>query len=250
MSVIVRFPDGKICVICKGADSAIMERLRVPQAVADDIAGPQSRYQYRDDIEKCMQSVEKFAKESFRTLLCAYRFIAQGDYVRWIRVWKTDVPSLLDQEKMIESAGELIEVDLGLAGATAIEDKLQLGVPESIDKLSRAGIKIWMLTGDKGETAINIGQSCGLIKEHSTIIILRDEDGSGDLEQTIRSRISTIGAASHGVLVIDGTTLARIYSHTPGVLDAFFSLTICHCNDPRSPYRHRHRRQGRSPGFP
>lgn len=52
---------------------------------------------------------------------------------------------------------ELIEKDLILIGCTAIEDKLQEGVPTCIETLARAGIKIWMLTGDKMETAINIG---------------------------------------------------------------------------------------------
>lgn len=51
---------------------------------------------------------------------------------------------------------ELIEKELILLGCTAIEDKLQEGVPNCIETLSRAGIKIWMLTGDKLETAINI----------------------------------------------------------------------------------------------
>lgn len=51
---------------------------------------------------------------------------------------------------------ELIERDLLMIGCTAIEDKLQEGVPTCIETLSRAGIKIWVLTGDKMETAINI----------------------------------------------------------------------------------------------
>lgn len=45
-----------------------------------------------------------------------------------------------------------------LLGATAIEDRLQAGVPETISTLMRADIKIWVLTGDKQETAINIGE--------------------------------------------------------------------------------------------
>lgn len=52
---------------------------------------------------------------------------------------------------------ELIEKDLNLIGCTAIEDKLQEGVPACIETLARAGIKIWVLTGDKMETAVNIG---------------------------------------------------------------------------------------------
>jgi phospholipid-translocating ATPase len=56
-----------------------------------------------------------------------------------------------------------IERNLILLGATALEDKLQDGVPETISDLHRAGIKIWMLTGDKLETAENIGYLCNLL---------------------------------------------------------------------------------------
>lgn len=45
--------------------------------------------------------------------------------------------------------GDLIERDLLLLGCTAIEDKLQAGVPEAIERLANAGIRIWVLTGDK-----------------------------------------------------------------------------------------------------
>lgn len=51
----------------------------------------------------------------------------------------------------------LIYQNLTLLGATAIEDKLQEGVPETIANLAKADIKIWILTGDRQETAINIG---------------------------------------------------------------------------------------------
>jgi P-type E1-E2 ATPase len=57
---------------------------------------------------------------------------------------------------IIIQVAELIENDLILIGSTAIEDKLQEGVPRCIETLQRAGIKIWVLTGDKIETAINI----------------------------------------------------------------------------------------------
>ncbi|KAL2926833.1 putative phospholipid-transporting ATPase 11 [Bienertia sinuspersici] len=62
-----------------------------------------------------------------------------------------------ERETLSEQVSEAIERDLILLGATAVEDKLQRGVPECIDKLAQAGIKIWVLTGDKMETAINIG---------------------------------------------------------------------------------------------
>lgn len=73
--------------------------------------------------------------------------------------------SLNDREKEIERVASLIENDFDLVGSTAIEDKLQEGVPETIRMIKQAGIKLWVLTGDKIETAVNIGYSCGLLED-------------------------------------------------------------------------------------
>ncbi len=59
-----------------------------------------------------------------------------------------------------------------LLGATAIEDKLQEGVPDAIHTLQLAGIKVWVLTGDRQETAINIGMSCRLITESMNLVLV------------------------------------------------------------------------------
>jgi P-type E1-E2 ATPase len=73
--------------------------------------------------------------------------------------------SLIDRDKEMEKVAELIEKDFTLVGSTAIEDKLQDGVPETIKLVKKAGIKLWVLTGDKIETAVNIGYSCGLLED-------------------------------------------------------------------------------------
>ncbi|MBA0823628.1 hypothetical protein Goarm_020346 [Gossypium armourianum] len=79
---------------------------------------------------------------------------------------------------------ELIEKDLILIGATAIEDKLQEGVPDCIETLSRAGIKIWVLTGDKMETAINIAYACNLLNnEMKQFIISSETDAIREVEE-------------------------------------------------------------------
>lgn len=178
-------------------------------------------------IENCIRSVNKYASESLRTLLYVYRFLDEKEYAEWRQIWDAAATSLSNREKRIERAAELIEVNFELAGATAIEDKLQEGVVKSIDKLSRANIKIWMLTGDKRETAINIGHSCGLIKAHSTIFNINDEDGLSKMGERVRSRISTLEMAAHSVVVIDGHTLATIYNEPSGSLEAiFFDLVL------------------------
>jgi phospholipid-translocating ATPase len=176
-------------------------------------------------IERCFQHINDFATEGLRTLLYAYRFITEDEYAVWKKGYMEATTSLVDRELKIEHAGELIELDLELAGATAIEDKLQLGVPQAIDKLRRANIKMWMLTGDKRETAINIGHSCRLIKDYSTVIVLDQE--LGEVEKGIASGIISIndGALAHCVVVIDGQTLAMIEENM-ALESLFYDLAI------------------------
>ena len=77
-----------------------------------------------------------------------------------------------DREKLIDKLVDGVERDLWLIGATAVEDKLQDRVPEVIADMLRASIKVWMLTGDKLETAENIARSCRLIEGDTTVLRL------------------------------------------------------------------------------
>lgn len=144
-----------------------------------------------------MEHVNEYADAGLRTLLIAYRELNEVDYRIFSEKFhqaKTCVSA--DRDALIEEATEMVERDLILLGATAVEDKLQNGVittykrqsnsssnrienckcqnqlffasssvqvPDCIDKLAQAGIKIWVLTGDKMETAINIGYESNLI---------------------------------------------------------------------------------------
>ena len=84
----------------------------------------------------------------------------------------------------MEHAQSQIEINLEIVGATAIEDKLQDEVGETISILKQAGINIWVLTGDKIETAINIGYSCQLITEKLDKIII-----SGNTFEAVQSQL-------------------------------------------------------------
>ncbi|KAF2825589.1 phospholipid-translocating P-type ATPase [Ophiobolus disseminans] len=176
-------------------------------------------------IERCLQHINEFATEGLRTLLYGYRFITENDYQSWKKGYLEATTSLVDRTRLIEEAGDLIEQDLDLCAATAIEDKLQQGVPEAIDKLRRANIKMWMLTGDKRETAINIGYSCRLIKDYSSVTVLDHETGL--VEQSIASAILAInsGTIAHSVVVIDGQTLTSVTS-SPTLSPLFYDLAI------------------------
>ncbi|KAL1645986.1 drs2 neo1 protein [Diplodia intermedia] len=176
-------------------------------------------------FERCFQHINDFSTEGLRTLLYGFRFLDEQEYQAWKKVYLDATTSLVDRQIMIERAGEMIEQDLDLAGATAIEDKLQNGVPQTIEKLRRANIKMWMLTGDKRETAINIGHSCRLIKDYSSLTILDHE--VGEVEQSIATAIVDIseGKVAHSVVVVDGQTLAMIENDRP-VYSLFFDLAV------------------------
>ncbi|KAL7914975.1 hypothetical protein GGI35DRAFT_165130 [Trichoderma velutinum] len=161
-------------------------------------------------FEKCFQHVDDFAVEGLRTLLYAYRHIDEDTYTQWKASYREAETSLVDRQERIEIAGEQIEEGFELAGATAIEDKLQEGVPETIDKLRRANIKVWMLTGDKRETAINIGHSARVCKQFSEIYIL--DSSKGKLQDALMTTLTEVarGMVPHSVVVVDGQTLAVI----------------------------------------
>ncbi|KAI1484867.1 hypothetical protein F5X96DRAFT_399605 [Biscogniauxia mediterranea] len=161
-------------------------------------------------FERCFQHVGEFASEGLRTLLFAYRYISDEEYGEWKQVYRAATTSLVDRQNRIEEAAESIERDFDLAGATAIEDKLQEGVPETIDKLRRANIKVWMLTGDKRETAIEIAHSARLVKPFSELYIL--DATADDLQEKITSTLVDVGRGliAHSVLVIDGHSLGMI----------------------------------------
>jgi phospholipid-translocating ATPase len=188
--------------------------------VDENVAGDDSAV-----IERCLQHINDFATEGLRTLLYGYRFINEGDYQTWKKGYLEATTSLVDRTRLIEEAGDMIEQNLDLCAATAIEDKLQRGVPEAIDKLRRAKIKMWMLTGDKRETAINIGSSCRLIKDYSNVTVLDHE--TGQVEHSIGAAILAIngGTVAHSVIVVDGQTLAKI-TEIESLQMLFYELAI------------------------
>lgn len=184
----------------------------------------------QDDGEvfgQCFKHLDEFATDGLRTLLFAHKFVDEMDYQAWKKLFLDATTSLVDRQERIEKVGDMIEQNLELLGASAIEDKLQDQVPETIDRLRRANIKIWMLTGDKRETAINIAHSARLCRPESDIFIL--DSARGDVETQMASIVEDIdvqlesGTRNHTVVVVDGHTLGAI-EQSPGASRLFYSL--------------------------
>ena len=178
-------------------------------------------------FERCFQHIDDFATEGLRTLMYGYRYLDEEEYDGWKKLYLDASTSLVDRQERVENTGSMIERDLELAGATAIEDKLQKGVPETVDKLRRAGIHIFMLTGDKIQTAINIGHSARLIKDYSSITILDHDSEMSVVCQNIAAATVDInrGRVAHSVVLVDGQTLGRIEAD-PTVKQLFFELAV------------------------
>ena len=117
-----------------------------------------------------MRALQEYATEGLRTLCIAYRDVSDAEYRQWSTIYDQAAQTINGRGDALDNAAELIEKDMFLLGATAIEDKLQDGVPDTIHTLQMAGIKVWVLTGDRQETAINIGMSCRLISESMNLV--------------------------------------------------------------------------------
>ncbi|XP_063771913.1 phospholipid-transporting ATPase IK isoform X2 [Pseudophryne corroboree] len=154
MSILVRDPEGKIKLYTKGADDVILKRLH-PDCATEEMT------------EK---SLEMFAQETLRTLCVAFKDVAPAVYTEWSKRHHEASVTLKNRAQCLEMVYDEMESNLMLLGATAIEDKLQDGVPETIQLLKNANMKVWMLTGDKQETAVNIGFSCQLLSDDMDIL--------------------------------------------------------------------------------
>ena len=137
MSVILRDSEGTVRILTKGADSIIAKRLRSDQT---------------EELKKAFDSLESFGTEGLRTLMLAERIIPDEEYNKWANEYKIACTSMKNRELLMEEQQDRIEVGLEIVGCTAIEDKLQDEVPETIDLLAKAKVKLWVLTGDKGKT--------------------------------------------------------------------------------------------------
>ena len=176
-------------------------------------------------FERSFQHINDFSAAGLRTLLYGYRYVEEDEYKKWKKFYLEASTSLSSRQESVEKAASMIEKDFEFGGITAIEDKLQDGVPEAIDKLQRAKIKLWMLTGDKRETAVNIGHSCHLIKDYSSITTLDHE--IGDVSQRIAAATLQMSneMVAHSVIVVDGATLSKIMA-LESLRKLFLALTI------------------------
>ncbi|XP_056411878.1 phospholipid-transporting ATPase VA isoform X3 [Hyla sarda] len=170
MSVVVRHPiTDEIVVYTKGADSVILDLIE-PSSKESSVG----KYQRRIHA-KTENYLNCYAVDGLRTLCIAKRVLSKEEYACWLKFHLQAESSLENREELLFQSAVRLETNLHLLGATGIEDRLQEGVPETITRLRKAGLQIWVLTGDKQETAVNIGYSCKLLDHDDDLITLNAE---------------------------------------------------------------------------
>ncbi|XP_039630996.1 probable phospholipid-transporting ATPase VB isoform X2 [Polypterus senegalus] len=246
MSVVVRHPLTKeVVVYTKGADSVIMDLLETPSR-----EHPEEEKKMKRTAAKTQKHLDWYAKDGLRTLCIAKKVISEDAYEQWSS-FRLEAETAIDNkdEMLLETALNL-ETNLTLLGATGIEDRLQEGVPDTIEALREAGIQIWVLTGDKQETAVNIAHSCKLLDQKDIIYTINTDSKETcesildcTLEEVLQyapARPASTGVLNMNVgftsppvancptfgLVIDGRTLSVVFQ---GELQMKFLELAKHC---------------------
>eukprot|EP01064_Diplonema_japonicum_P002902 TRINITY_DN11886_c0_g1_i1.p1 TRINITY_DN11886_c0_g1~~TRINITY_DN11886_c0_g1_i1.p1 ORF type:complete len:1304 (+),score=247.98 TRINITY_DN11886_c0_g1_i1:566-3913(+) len=234
MSMVIQDESGAIYLLCKGADSSVFKALR-PNSLTDEALAQ------GNDI------VVRYATSQYRTLCMAYRTIEKDDYEMWSQKYNGVQTELGKTVEMVDAVCGQIEHDLEMIGIAAYEDKLQDGVPDTIKFLTDSGVVVWMLTGDKLETGIEIGKTCGLVGDAEIVPVhvskeLADNPLFADdaelldtereyrrkrreslVEQKLESALDlAVQQKKKITIAIDGTTLDIIQSQKDRHLEARF----------------------------
>ena len=227
MSVVVRAPDHSVHLFVKGADTTIA-------ALIDKADAQQQRL-----LETTMQQVTDFALTGSRTLVMAGRVLSEDEWLAWFEQYHAAETALEDRENEIERAFRSIEQSLQLLGASAVDDQLQELVPQTIDFLLAASIKVVVLTGDKLETAVTIAKHAHLISPEGRLLYVAGVEQAevssslgqakaamdAELEQS-RSAHSMVPLPADGrvrfALAIDGVSLELALLHCQSLFIAIF----------------------------
>uniref|UniRef100_A0A452I7P9 Phospholipid-transporting ATPase n=1 Tax=Gopherus agassizii TaxID=38772 RepID=A0A452I7P9_9SAUR len=145
---------GKFLLFCKGADSSIFPRVQ------------------QDEIQQTKVHVERNAMDGYRTLCVAFKELTQEDYKKINDQLSEAKMALQDREEKMARIFDDIEADMHLIGATAVEDRLQEHAAETIEALQTAGMKVWVLTGDKMETAKSTCYASRLFQTNTELLEL------------------------------------------------------------------------------
>ncbi|EFC36194.1 predicted protein [Naegleria gruberi] len=197
MSVIVRdVHTDKVILYCKGADDMMLSLMK------NDFCSS-------DLNQTSKNQINEFSKTGLRTLLVGFKYIEPQEYK--IFEDKLRVVSTLSEgrEAELSKLYSNIESNLTYLGITAIEDELQEQVPQTIKKLRQAGINMWMLTGDKQETAQQIALSCQLIDGLNSLHEISGQS-TANLNECLVNILKLVKIQDNYSVIVNGFTLSLI----------------------------------------
>uniref|UniRef100_A0A8C1T7H4 Phospholipid-transporting ATPase n=1 Tax=Cyprinus carpio TaxID=7962 RepID=A0A8C1T7H4_CYPCA len=154
MSVIVQTKSGETLLFCKGADSSIFPRVKP------------------EEVDRIRMHVERNATEGYRTLCVAFKQLSAEEYAVADTGLREARLALQDREEKLIAVYNQVETGMSLIGATAVEDRLQEEAAETMEALQGAGMKVWVLTGDKMETAKSTCYACRLFQRGTELLEL------------------------------------------------------------------------------
>ena len=170
MSIILRDRETQRCILyCKGADNAIF---------------PKSLDRNNSFYDNCLKS---FSENGWRTLVLAFKYLKDEEYEEYKRMIDDATNDVLNRDERLANVYEVIENGLSIIGVTSVEDRLQENVESTLVALRMAGIKIWVLTGDKLETAINISESCKHFSKEMKQYILKNMTNPDEIRERLNS---------------------------------------------------------------
>lgn len=197
MSVIIKHSDSNSYILySKGADTAMFKKSTITNHDSFEI------------------SLKEYSQQGWRTLVFGYKILTTEQFKIYSDALSDARNDVLKREQRLNAAFDMIESNLILNGVTAVEDKLQDDVADTISSLREAGIKIWVLTGDKLETAVNISESCKHFSNTMIKFSLSDMSSSNDLKENLRNirhEIKKNSKIESFALVVDGETLGFIF---------------------------------------
>lgn len=213
MSVILGCPDKSVQVFVKGADTSMFSV--IDKSLSMNV------------MHATEAHLHAYSSRGLRTLVVGMRELSDRKFEQWHSSFEHASTALIGRAALLRKVASTVENNLSILGASGIEDKLQQGVPEAIESLRIAGMKVWVLTGDKQETAISIGYSSKLLTAKMTQVTINSnskESCRKSLEDAIVmvKKLTTVPAVTNGAeidsvagvtpvaLIIDGTSLVYV----------------------------------------
>ncbi|GBP07079.1 Probable phospholipid-transporting ATPase VD [Eumeta japonica] len=221
MSIAIQTDPNQVILYVKGADTTLFNALEPMRNGSPEAAA----------YERTRSLISEYSRAGLRTLVMAKRTLTVRQWEDWLgsHVRASEIGE--GRERRIRESLNRLESGLTLLGATGVEDRLQEAVPQTVRALLDAGIVVWVLTGDKPETAINIAYSAALFSQGDKLLQLMSYNKE-QAESTIKNYLERLmsesaggaGVAGGRALVVDGRTLTYILDKRSGLVAPFLSL--------------------------